>query len=248
MTDRKEGRFRRALRQVHNRLVAALLFFGCVGGALALHLHPATPLPAHWNIAEPLRVSDPVTPFTGWKLSQALASPELCLSTLAEAASFDELTARDDSDDCFIRNRIMLRSLGETALTPLETSCEIALRSAMWVEHGLGPAVNALGTDLEEILHVGSYNCRRMRTSSGGSSRWSTHATANALDVAGFRLGDGRRITLLQDWDDRGAVGNFLRAARDGACDWFATTLGPDFNRLHADHFHLQHTGWGTCR
>jgi len=55
-------------------------------------------------------------------------------------------------------------------------------------------------------------------------------------------------MTLIGGWDGAPEEQAFLRAARDGACRWFATTLGPDYNALHADHFHLQSRGWGTCR
>jgi hypothetical protein len=37
-------------------------------------------------------------------------------------------------------------------------------------------------------------------------------------------------------------------AVRDSACVWFKTALGPEFNDLHKDHFHLQSRGFGTCR
>uniref|UniRef100_UPI0025EFD6C8 extensin family protein n=1 Tax=Pseudooctadecabacter sp. TaxID=1966338 RepID=UPI0025EFD6C8 len=82
----------------------------------------------------------------------------------------------------------------------------------------------------------------------GGSTRWSTHATADAIDVSGFDLADSTTIRLIRDWDGTDDKARFLRAVRDSACTWFATTLGPDYNALHADHFHLQARGWGTCR
>ena len=76
----------------------------------------------------------------------------------------------------------------------------------------------------------------------------STHATAEAIDVSGFVTEDGRAINLLEDWDGPGAEAAFLREVRDGACRWFVTTLGPEYNNLHHDHFHLQSRGWGLCR
>ena len=76
----------------------------------------------------------------------------------------------------------------------------------------------------------------------------STHATADAIDIAGFDLVDGTRIRLRTDWQEDGPKADFLRAVRDGACDLFDLTLSPDYNQLHADHFHLQSRGWGLCR
>ena len=119
----------------------------------------------------------------------------------------------------------------------------------MWEEHSVQPAAQEmLGRQVREIRHIGSYNCRQMRTSSGLSQRMSTHATASAIDVAGFQLDDGRVIRLISDWEGDDATAAFLRGVRDGACGWFGLTLSPDFNRLHADHFHLQSSGWGGCR
>ena len=113
----------------------------------------------------------------------------------------------------------------------------------------LQPAAHVhFDAELDRIDHIGSYNCRPLRTSSGESGRWSTHATADAIDVSGFRFSDGTRLRLIDDWDAGGAAQSFLTQARDGACDWFRATLSPDYNSLHADHFHLQSRGWGLCR
>jgi hypothetical protein len=94
---------------------------------------------------------------------------------------------------------------------------------------------------------MGSYNCRNVR---GGSSP-SQHSNANAIDISAFILADGTRISVLDDWDDDGKKGAFLRAVRDGACDIFATTLSPDYNAAHANHFHLDLAartgGWSVC-
>lgn len=226
-------------------LSAATLAYG---GYQAL-VHPDTPLPREWNPTKALVISDPVTPLTGWKLARAAADPETCVATLEGYAALDVLEPLEDSTQCFISDRVALRQVGQSRLSPVETRCAIALRTAMWERHSLQPAaIDLLGAPIARISHIGSYNCRRLRSSSGTSTRMSTHATANAIDIAGFDLADGTRIRLLEDWEQPGAKSAFLRAARDGACEWFRLTLSPDYNRLHADHFHLQATGWGLCR
>jgi hypothetical protein len=119
----------------------------------------------------------------------------------------------------------------------------------MWTTHDLQPkAMELFNQSIREISHFSSYNCREMRTSSGSGGRMSTHATAEAIDVAGFVLDDGTRIDLKADWNGAAPKSTFLRYANQTACDWFRLTLGPNYNALHADHFHLQHTGWGLCR
>lgn len=225
-----------------------MIFGGVVGTALILH--PDSKLPNGWNPMRPLHVDDAVTPLTTWKLSRAVADPEICQQTLAGVTSFvpqGEVT--NDNPACGIDNSVMVTGLGLARIGPVQTSCAVALRTAMWERHGLRPAARAiLGTDVTAIDDIGSYNCRAMRLANGETGRMSSHATASALDVAGFRFADGTRLRLIADWDDPGPKGAFLKAARDSACDWFRVTLSPDYNSLHSDHFHLQSTGWGLCR
>ena len=49
------------------------------------------------------------------------------------------------------------------------------------------------GMPVVEILTMGSYNCRTV----AGTDRMSAHARAEAIDVGGFVLADGRRYTVL---------------------------------------------------
>ena len=230
---------------------AAFLLFGVLlywGGKQAL-IHPETPIPSAWNPLSPLRVTDPVTPVTLWKLTQAISDPALCRSVLSEAAAFDPQPDKEASAQCHIRNRVLLSSVGEAQISTLETRCPVALRLAMWEHHGLQPAAQDLLTaQVARIVHIGSYNCRSIRSTSGSTGRMSTHATADAVDIAGVTLSDGRRVSLISDWDGGDAAAAFLREAQRTSCIWFKTSLGPEFNSLHADHFHLQNTGWGTCR
>lgn len=211
---------------------------------------PKSPLPDHLNPQRPFDLSDPQSPWTMYKFRRALADPQACLAALDTGASARSLTAIDASENCSVPNRVSLTRVGDTGLSNggVETACTTALRMAAWERYGLQPAArDVLGTSVARIDHIGSYNCRVMRTTQG-STRWSTHATADAIDIAGFGLADGRTIRLLRDWNDDDADAEFLRAAHQTSCTWFATTLGPDYNALHADHFHLQSRGWGTCR
>jgi hypothetical protein len=237
-------RARRGLVGAASAALTTVLVTGVLG-YVAL-THPQSPLPDHWNPARPLDPAAPVTPLTHLKLSVS-DSGEACLGALARAdAGFTPLPDLDVSDQCGITDRVRLTRLGMAQVAPLETTCAIALRLAMWERHSLRPALGDLG-EVAEIRHASSYNCRPIRTPSGPSGRMSLHATAEAVDITGVRLRDGRTLTLLEGWTDpRFAV--FWRALRDGGCTWFATALGPDYNSLHADHFHFQSRGWGLCR
>ena len=90
---------------------------------------------------------------------------------------------------------------------------------------------------VERIETFGTFSCRRINGAASG--RWSEHATANAIDIWGFRLSDGRTVNVKADWRERGAEGQFLEDVFSGGCDVFRVALGPDYNAAHADHFHF---------
>ena len=105
-------------------------------------------------------------------------------------------------------------------------------------------AEQILGSKLVKIETFGSYSCRTI----AGSSKLSEHAHANAIDVSGFVLADGRRITVQQGWNGSSTEREFLRTVRASACKRFGTVLSPDYNRAHHDHLHLDMSNGGYCR
>ncbi|MCG3268509.1 extensin family protein [Yoonia sp. I 8.24] len=236
----------------HPILRGAVAFFFAItliAGGYGMFVHPETPLPRAWNPMQPLRIDDQITPLTAWKLSRASDDPALCLAALDGYASFTPMNDMVISDQCHIQDRVTLSAVGQAKLDEVETRCAIALRLAMWEHHSLQPAAQQfLSATVQSITQIGSYNCRAIRTLEGTSTRMSTHATAEAIDISGFQFANGERISLLRDWDGNTPQAQFLRAARDGACSFFKLTLSPDYNALHADHFHLQSRGWGLCR
>lgn len=116
----------------------------------------------------------------------------------------------------------------------------------MFERHALQPsAENILGTQVRQVDHVGSFACRNVYGRESG--RRSEHATAEALDVIGFRLANGERITLLEDWGDEGPTGtSYVTSATMPVI--FGNTLSPDYNAAHADHFHFGMRGFRLCR
>lgn len=125
--------------------------------------------------------------------------------------------------------------------------CRAALALEMWERHVVQPAARRhFGAEVSRITHYGTYSCRNVYHSTRG--RRSEHATAQAIDIAGFAIANGRRISLTGDWRNDGAAGRFLREVRDGACGYFRTVLSPDYNAAHADHFHLGMRTSFLCR
>ena len=85
--------------------------------------------------------------------------------------------------------------------------------------------------------------------SAGNAGRRSGHALANAVDIGGFALKDGRRVTIAADWSspDPGVRG-FLDTIHRSACKRFGTVLSPDYNAAHHDHLHLEDDHAAFCR
>lgn len=232
------------MRALSGLFSATLLVCGVALCLWQLAVHPDTPLPREWNPTKRLSLEDPVTLLTPYKLDAAANDPQLCREVV-QASDIDAqpMDPLEVSPQCGIANRMRLSGAGQASLAPLETSCAVALRLAMWERQGLQPAAQRhFGEGIARINHFSSYNCRAIR---GATTRMSLHATAEAIDVSGFVLDSGKSLSLKADWERERA---FFEEVRDSACQWFETTLGPEYNALHADHFHLQSRGWGTCR
>jgi hypothetical protein len=67
----------------------------------------------------------------------------------------------------------------------------------------------------------------------------SEHAFGNALDIAGFTLADGRRISVKDGWHGLPEEQGFLRDVQGAACQQFNTVLAPGSNQYHYDHIHV---------
>ncbi|MEP3421838.1 MAG: extensin family protein [Erythrobacter sp.] len=175
-----------------------------------------------------------------------------CLTNLSAAgASFDALPDTYAAPGCNRLGTVQLSALagdgGEFGISNIgPVQCRVASAFGNWARFGVDRAARQiLGSPLARIETMGSYACRNV----AGSNRRSAHSRAEAIDVSGFILEDGRRISLVEDWDGgTAAEREFLRVVHSSACKRFGTVLGPEYNRAHADHFHLEGTGSEFCR
>ncbi len=203
----------------------------------------------------PLDLGQPAGLFTGRKLAALTEDFPQCRALLDRAGvRYTVLPARSDGQ-CGYTDGVRLTAGGargiDFAPAGLGIACPVAAALSMWEWDVLQPAAQAaFGARVASIDHFGSYSCRRIYGRDAGN--WSEHSTADAVDIAGFRLTDGTRITVARDWKGDGPKARFLHAVRDGACQLFATTLSPDYNAAHADHLHLDQAnrgmGWRACR
>lgn len=196
---------------------------------------------------KPLRLADPPGLATAVKFARAAEDPAACRAILTEGGvAFSEAPHRVRGF-CATPDAVRLRS-GVTPLSPAAPvmTCRQAMAYAFWDRHALRPAARRLGTPIAAVEHYGTYACRNVYGRAEG--RPSEHATANALDVSGFRARGGRRLTIAGDFHGDGPEGAFLRRVRDGACPWFRAVLSPDYNAAHRDHLHLDFGRYRACR
>lgn len=198
-------------------------------------------------------IDQPIAGDTRSALIRESAGLQQCMAQLTAArVTFHPVPDRTSTETCGLASGGVLGpDLGTTArMTPgdVEMTCRTALALSVWRRQSLEPAAREiLGSDVVQIDHMGAYACRNVNNG-GISGRVSAHSQAAALDFAGVRLRDGRRITVSANWAGDAPEARFLRRIRDDACRIFGTTLSPDYNAVHADHLHLEATETRFCR
>ncbi len=120
----------------------------------------------------------------------------------------------------------------------VETDCGMASALPEWIGAIDSYVLAREDTRIAEVLVGTSYMCRNVDSATGGNL--SFHGLADALDVVGFRLEDGRTVTVEAGWGDAlSPEGRLLRFAHGAACANFTTVLGPEANADHRDHLHV---------
>nr|WP_218167829.1 extensin family protein [Pseudomonas yamanorum] len=218
------------------------------GGVLVGVWRGWVPLPDDWNPWAPLDVRASPNLLTRFKLGRLQDDPALCDQVLKTSGL--RVTHQADSPvdaACPLRNTLRVQGADVGLSSSFLASCPLAVAFALFERHSLQPAAQAVfGQAVTRVDHLGSFACRNIYNRADG--RLSQHASANALDIAGFRLADGRTISVLKDWPGDGESARFLRQVRDGACKDFNVVLSPDYNAAHRNHFHLDMGRWWVCR
>jgi hypothetical protein len=170
-----------------------------------------------------------------------------CFAALAlKDARYTRLPDRDYGGGCSAFGTVKLLDMGMPTTNLGAMTCPLASKLIEWTQDALQKAAQAwLDSPIAKVESFGTYNCRPI----AGSARLSEHGRSNAVDISGFVLASGRRITVLKDWNgpDESAR-NFLRAVHGAACRRFSVVLGPDANAAHRDHLHFDMGAGRACR
>jgi len=178
------------------------------------------------------------------RASWRAAAEEQCLASgLVKSSAYIQATEDPPGrGSCGISRPIKVSAFrdGAVAVVPPATiNCPMTAALDRWMD---GPVQQAgrryFGQPVVGIKQIASYGCRGRNGSHFGPL--SEHSFGNALDIAAFRLADGREITVLQGWGHGSPQEKaFLREAFTSACAEFYTVLGPGSDRYHSNHFHV---------
>lgn len=122
-------------------------------------------------------------------------------------------------------------------------NCAFALRLGRFEAVMQEEARRVFKSPVASIVHLGTYNCRKMAAYPDFVSE---HSFANAIDIATFVLKNGRRVEVERDWvrAEQAATtpaAQFLRRLTRRLYDEqiFSVVLTPSFDSHHKNHFHF---------
>lgn len=172
-----------------------------------------------------------------------------CHVALARAhVGFRVVPDRVFGGGCSALGAVQLTEIGTPVTNLGAMRCPLARAFAEWVQGSVQPeAARRLGSPVRRIESFGTYACRSVNSQPG--ARLSEHAFANAVDIAAFVLADGRRITVLDQWNGEDADARaFLRAIHRDGCRRFSVGLSPDSDAYHRNHLHFDLGAGPYCR
>ncbi|MGJ3232139.1 MAG: extensin family protein [Oceanicaulis sp.] len=219
----------------------------CLAGLTGLRALDA--LPDRYKAWTALRLDDPPAPLDRAKMLALNAYPA-CLDALTQsAARVRPAQPLSAANGCGYEEAVVLERSAHlwSAPQPMVMRCPLAAKLYLWERRVVAPAAQAhFGQDVAEIRQYGIYSCRTVNRRPG--ARLSEHGKANAVDVAGFVLEDGRVISVREGWTGEADEAAFLREVHAGACGLFRGVIGPEGDAAHADHFHMDMGRWTYCR
>ncbi|MGI4731039.1 MAG: extensin family protein [Janthinobacterium lividum] len=196
-------------------------------------------------------VERPATPRVRTVQGPSARETQACYADLARmGVRFTPVADQDFGGGCALVGTVRLADIGVPVTGLRAMRCGEARALAGWVRNAVVPAAyQMLGSELVRVDGLGTYACRNVIGSAAAAGRRSGHAIANAADIGGFALKDGRRITIAADWSSPDLqVRGFLDTIHRSACRRFGTVMSPDYNAAHHDHLHLEDDAAHFCR
>jgi hypothetical protein len=213
---------------------------------------PAIAIPQQFSPPQETYASFPVSPATAGSAAPAATEPSPCQLRLGKLATFKPLPVLVGPGECGAADAVWLESVtlpddAKVALSPPATlRCTMAEQMALWLREDVGPATASLGAQMRVLEDYDSYECRGQNRVRGATL--SEHGRANALDLRGFKLANGKTVELTDVNVDKG----WRERLRVSACARFHTVLGPGSDGNHETHIHVdlaeRRSGYKICQ
>lgn len=141
-----------------------------------------------------------------WSEQEVIAALQQCVRDLAPISAEIEIDQPLRKGQCGAAAPVDLRRIGPApgprtiVFKPAVTiNCKMVVALHTWVETVLQPKAEAMfGSPVTRIIGSSGYSCRNRYGLP--DTRLSEHAKANAVDIGGFVLANGRKIEVLTGW------------------------------------------------
>ncbi|MEM7242167.1 MAG: extensin family protein [Pseudomonadota bacterium] len=147
-----------------------------------------------------------------------------------------EVVAPISKGNCGIAEPVRVTEIaGIRLINGATINCTTANAVHEWLSKSAKKELKRKQGGLVAVKVAASYACRTRNHKKG--ARLSEHSFGNAIDISEFHLAKGGVLTVLKDW--RGSNSKVMRQMHRDACDSFGTVLGPQADKYHQNHFHL---------
>lgn len=147
-----------------------------------------------------------------WSQDEIVRAKEQCTHLLSGTPAEFEYLEPIKKGDCGLPAPVRLKSIGSDPKIvfdpPVDVNCRMVAAMGKWVKSTLQPkARDRLQSSVVRIVRASGYSCRNIYNLP--NARLSQHALANAIDIGGFVLANGRTISVLKGW---GATARDIKA------------------------------------
>jgi hypothetical protein len=162
---------------------------------------PATAPPAVVAEADPSAADPPVE---AWPDDDVVRGKEQCMHLLSSVAAEIEWLEPIKKGACGLPAPVLLKNVGggESKVVfdpPVQVNCRMVAQLGKWVKASVqSKAEKRFKSRVVRIVGASGYSCRNIYNRP--NARLSQHALANAIDIGGFRLADGRTVGVLNGW------------------------------------------------
>ena len=150
-----------------------------------------------------------------WPAEDVARGREQCMHLLAGVSAEFAYLDPIKKGACGLPAPVMLRSVGEgegkvSFDPPVQVNCRMVAALGSWVKSTLQPkARDRLKSEVVRIVGASGYSCRNIYNRP--NAKLSQHALANAIDIGGFELQNGRTVWIVRGW---GLTARDIKAAK----------------------------------